>query len=152
MKYLYIIITFLLINSISFAQNTGLVSGKIIDAKRNETLIGVTIVVKGTSYATQTNSEGIFTLKNIKAGEYNIEIKYLGFKTVLKTEVKVIAAQTTNIGTIEMSVASTNMDEIVILGKKPLIDVDKPQTVNTISQDNIELAPSRQLQFRPCWY
>ena len=76
MRFLYIIITFLLINTISFAQNSGLITGKILDAKRNETLIGVTIVVKGTSYATQTNSEGIFSLKNIKAGEYNIEIKY----------------------------------------------------------------------------
>ncbi len=146
MKFIYAVIALFIINTYSFAQNTGFITGKIIDAKRNETLIGVTIVVKGTSYVTQTNAEGVFTLKNIKAGEYNIEIKYLGYKTVLKTEVKVKAGQTNNIGTIEMAIASTNMDEVVIVGKKPLIDVDKPQTINTISQDNIELAPSRQLQ------
>jgi hypothetical protein len=31
--------------------------------------VGVTIVVKGANYATQTNADGIFNLKNIKAGE-----------------------------------------------------------------------------------
>lgn len=146
MRFLIVFILVFLTPILVFSQNTGTISGKVVDAKRNETLIGVTIVVKGANYATQTNSDGIFNLKNIKAGEYNIEIKYLGFKTVLKTEVKVIAGKITNIGTIEMVVASTNMDEVVIIGKKPLIDVDKPQTINTISQDNIDLAPSRQLQ------
>lgn len=146
MRFLIVIFFAFGIPYIVLAQNTGTITGKIIDSKRNETLVGVTIVVKGANYATQTNADGIFNLKNIKAGEYNIEIKYLGFKTILKTEVKVTAGQATNIGTIEMTIASTNIDEVVILGKKPLIDVDRPQTINTINQDNIDLAPSRQLQ------
>lgn len=146
MKYIYTALLFCLLTAQLLGQNIGNITGKVIDAKRNETLIGVTVVVKGSSFGAQTNSDGVFTIKNIKAGEYNLEIKYLGFKTTLKTEVMVKAGQTTNIGTIEMAPASTNMDEIVIVGKKPLIDVDKPQTVNTISQDNIDLGPSRQLQ------
>ncbi|MES2728070.1 MAG: carboxypeptidase-like regulatory domain-containing protein, partial [Bacteroidota bacterium] len=146
MKYIYTALLFCLLTTQLIGQNIGNITGKVIDAKRNETLIGVTVVVKGSSFGAQTNSDGIFTIKNMKVGEYNLEIKYLGFKTTLKTEVIVKAGQTTNIGTIEMTPASTNMDEIVIVGKKPLIDVDKPQTVNTISQDNIDLGPSRQLQ------
>jgi hypothetical protein len=36
MKFIYAVIALFIINTYSFAQNTGFITGKIIDAKRNE--------------------------------------------------------------------------------------------------------------------
>jgi outer membrane receptor protein involved in Fe transport len=41
---------------------------------------------------------------------------------------------------------SVTTEDVVIIGKKPLIDIDKAQSVHSIGQDAIELAPARQLQ------
>ncbi len=128
-----------------FAQK-GSLSGNVVDGKNNSPLIGVTILLKGTSLGVVSDEEGKFILKNIKPGDYSLEISYLGYRKVLITGIKINADENTKTELIEMSASSTTMDEVVIKGKKPLIDIDRPQSVNTIGQDNIELAPSRQLQ------
>ncbi|MEX0998095.1 MAG: carboxypeptidase-like regulatory domain-containing protein [Flavobacteriaceae bacterium] len=45
-------------------------------------LEGATIEVKGTNQATLSNSEGLFTLKNVQVGA-QIEIRFLGFESLL---------------------------------------------------------------------
>ena len=129
-----------------YAQNTAAISGQAIDKKDKSELIGVTVLIKGTSFGTTTNVDGKFSIKGIKPGTYSIEISYIGYKKILQTDIKLKAGETRDLGIFSLSEASANMDEVVILGKKPLIDIEKGQSINTISQENIELAPARQLQ------
>ncbi|MBC7383989.1 MAG: TonB-dependent receptor [Bacteroidia bacterium] len=147
MKKLYLfLLLFSFYTSVILAQNTATITGKITDKKDQTELIGVTILIKGTSFGTATNAEGRFSIKNIKAGEYSIEISYIGYKKIIQTGIKLKAGETKDLGSFEMTEASANIDEVIVLGKKPLIDIEKGQSINTISQENIELAPSRQLQ------
>lgn len=120
--------------------------GRIIDKKDQSELIGVTVLIKGTSFGTTTDAFGKFLLKGIKPGEYNLEISYIGYKKIIQTGIKIKAGEIRELGTFQMQEASANIDEVVILGKKPLIDIEKGQSVNAITQENIELAPARQLQ------
>lgn len=130
-----------------FAQTkTGMLKGSIIDKKDRSELPGVTVLLKGTSFGTVTDATGHFIIRNLKPGEYDIEISYIGYQKILKTDVQVKAGETIELETFELRPASTNIDEVVVIGKKPLIDIEKAQTVNTISRENIELAPSRQIQ------
>lgn len=128
------------------AQNTGSIAGKVVDKRNNQELVGVTVLLKGTSQGTMTDATGNFLLKNVKQGEYNLEFSYLGYQKVLITGIRVMAGKQSSVETVELQTAATTMDEVVVRGKKPLVDIDKPQTINTINQDNLELAPSRQLQ------
>ncbi len=146
MKKIYTFIFTLFIYLNVSAQETGSISGRVIDKKDNSELIGVTVLVKGTSYGTVTDVNGNFILKGLKPKEYNIEISYLGYQKILETGVKVKAGENIKLETFEMKPSSSNIDEVTIIGKKPLIDIEKAQTINTISQENIELAPARQIQ------
>ncbi len=128
------------------AQQTASLSGKVIDKKDQSELIGVTVLIKGTSNGTSTDANGKFTLRGIKPGEYNIEISYIGYKKIIQTGIKLKAGETRELGTFQMLEATANIDEVVVLGKKPLVDIEKGQSINTINQENIELAPARQLQ------
>ncbi|MGA9295527.1 MAG: carboxypeptidase-like regulatory domain-containing protein, partial [Ignavibacteriaceae bacterium] len=56
------------LNGIIYGQNTGKLSGKIIDAASNEPLIGVNIVLKGTYYGAASDVNGEFTIANITPG------------------------------------------------------------------------------------
>ncbi len=141
-----IILIFILFKNNTLAQNLASISGRIIDKKDQSELIGVTVLIKGTSFGTATNPEGRFLIKNIKPGEYTLEITYIGYKKIIQTGIKLKAGESKDLGNFFMLEATANIDEVVVLGKKPLIDIEKGQSVNSIAQENIELAPARQLQ------
>lgn len=143
--YPLIFIAFTCIQNI-YAQTSASISGKIIDKKDQSELFGVTILIKGTSFGTASNVEGKFHIKNIKPGEYSIEITYIGYKKIIQTGIKLMPGENRDLGVFAMVEASANIDEVVIVGKKPLIDIERGQSINTITQENIELAPTRQLQ------
>lgn len=69
---------FILISSGLRAQSTGTVSGKVVDAKNGETLIGVAVIVEGLGVGTTTDIDGRFSLK-LKPGTYLITAKYVGY-------------------------------------------------------------------------
>ena len=46
-----------------FGQETISVSGKVTDAATSESLIGVTVVVKGSTQGVTTNVDGAYTIK-----------------------------------------------------------------------------------------
>jgi len=145
MKKLYLLFLFLLNIMLLQAQNSGTITGTISDKKDNSELIGVNVLLKGTSLGAVTDVNGKFVIKNVKPGEYSVEISYIGYNKTLLTGIKIGPGETKELQ-VQLIPTSVVSEDVVIVGKKPLIDIDKAQTVNTISQENIELAPARQLQ------
>jgi len=94
------------------AQSTGTITGTIIDGSNNETLIGVSIIIEGTSRGAATNLEGQFILRNIQPGQYTLVITYIGYDRVRK-DVVVESGQETNIE-IVMDWSGIAGEEIVI--------------------------------------
>jgi len=147
MKIIWLLIlSFLAVSIVANAQHTATISGKILDKKDKSELIGVSISIKGTSLGAVTDVQGNYTIKGIKAGEYSVEFSYIGYQKVIQTGIKIKVGENLKLPTIYLTEATANIDEVIILGKKPLIDIEKGQAVNSISQENIELAPSRQIQ------
>lgn len=125
---------------------TATIRGKVRDKKDNSELIGVSVLIKGTSLGATTDADGNFSIRNIRPGEYAVEVSYIGYIRVLLTGIKVKANDVKDLQIDLLPSTYTIEQDIVIVGKKPLIDIDKAQSVNTITQDAIELAPARQLQ------
>ena len=65
------------------------VKGCVKDRQSNEPLIGATVKVVGSSVAAITDIDGNFQLSGLKDGIYDIEIKYIGYKTAVKRQVKI---------------------------------------------------------------
>src|SRR5690606_17887517 len=77
-KYKIVLLFFLLISSISFAQNRYILSGTITDQNTNETLIGVTVSIKGANINTFTNEYGFYSV-SLPEGTYTLEVSYIGY-------------------------------------------------------------------------
>lgn len=58
--------------------------GKIYDKKNNESLVEATVYLLNTNYATASDENGNYTLTNIPAGKYTLEVKYIGYITYTK--------------------------------------------------------------------
>src|SRR4030095_13499637 len=51
----------LLFTTLAFAQKN--ITGKVTGAPNNQPIYGATVAVKGTTVATQTNADGLFTIR-----------------------------------------------------------------------------------------
>jgi outer membrane receptor protein involved in Fe transport len=86
----------LTISILSYAQ-TGKISGTVTDKKTGETLIGVTVKIKGTTKGTSTGPDGKYTIALLGDGKHTIEASYVGYATTELKDVEVKAAGTTTL-------------------------------------------------------
>lgn len=113
------------------------ISGQVSDAKNGETLIGVTVQVKGTSRGTSTDANGKFSL-SIPANISNpiLLLNYVGF---LKQEVNVGTQSNLN---IKMTAEQNDLNEVVVVGYGTVKKRDLTGSVVSIKGDEIAKVPS----------
>ena len=119
-------------------QQDASIQGTVRDFKTGNPLPGVNVIIKGTYYGAATGSDGNYLITSISPGSYDIEISMVGYKILLKTGVKVEAgAAVTENFDLEQTVLMLG-EEVVVIGKKPLFDVDETATLTRISSDDIQ--------------
>lgn len=79
----YILVLFLLLfSAVSFAQNSGLIVGNVLDKElENSPLAFANISLKGTDFKTTTDLTGLFFLENIADGEYTLVCSFAGYQS-----------------------------------------------------------------------
>lgn len=101
-------LTFLFISVVSgYAQQMD-ISGKVLDSNK-EPLIGVTVLLKGSTSGTVTDIDGNFFIKASK-GE-TLVISYIGYKT---QEILLASDKATLV--VELLEDSEMLDEVVVIG------------------------------------
>ncbi len=83
MKYLSTVLLLIMMSvSMVFA---GVVKGIIKDAESKEPLIGANLVLVGTTMGASTDEDGFFILRGVPAGQYTLEVSYLGYQQFEQT-------------------------------------------------------------------
>ncbi|EDP69918.1 outer membrane protein [Flavobacteriales bacterium ALC-1] len=119
------------------AQQKFTLSGTISDNQSNETLIGVNIIVPDQQTGTVTNEYGFYSL-TLPSGTYQIQISYLGYKTI--SETIVLNEDITKNYKLTESVES--LDEVIIKEDVEKLNIKKPQmSVNSLSIKTIKNMP-----------
>lgn len=119
-KYPLLFLCLLFLSSFAFAQN---VSGKITDTEGNS-LVGVYVILKGTTKGALTDQNGQFEMNNVP-GDAVLEIRYIGYEN---KEVPALG----NDLLIELEGAT--LDEVVVTAQKRGENVQKiPIAVSVLS-------------------
>lgn len=84
------------------------VSGTVVDST-GEPLLGVSVLIKGTSNGMATDIDGKYSLKNVPS-DATLEFSYIGYKTV---DIKVAGQTEIN---VTMTEDSAVLDEVVVVG------------------------------------
>lgn len=108
----YLFVLFLFSCFHAFAQS-GTISGKIVDKESQEVLIGASALLQGTTLGSVTDLNGVFTIKNVKPGNYTLVIKYIGYTDVSQS-VRVAEGQQVIIPDIILESSSLNLAEIEV--------------------------------------
>ncbi len=123
-----------------YAQGTGKIAGTVKDAKTGDPLPGVNILLKGTYYGAATDFNGKYVIKGINPGTYTMQVSLIGYKTMEFTGLKVKSNKTLQIDVNLEETVLTLEQDVVIVGDKPLVDVEETQSVRTVSKEEIETA------------
>ena len=100
-------------------------------------LEGVTLKIKGSYLGAVSDSEGNYSILNIPAGSYTLAVDYIGFKTVEYTGVKVSQAENREFNNTLVVTSFTVDQEIVVVGDRPLLDIEQTSSTHIISSDEI---------------
>ena len=120
----FLILIFLLSFNSVFAGITGKITGRILDAKTNEALVGVNIILEGTNIGAASDMAGRFTILNVPPGTYALRFSMIGFAVLKNTDVIVRMDQTTDVGKMKMSEEVLDGEEVVIVAERPIVTRD----------------------------
>jgi TonB-linked SusC/RagA family outer membrane protein len=94
----------------AFAADQQALTGKITDAATGEPLIGVTVLVKGTTTGTLTDINGNFTIPSSSRTPVTLQISFIGYAAQ-----EVQATPGTNV-TVALALEVTQIQEVVVIG------------------------------------
>ena len=101
-----------------FAQQTTEVRGLVTDENK-QPLIGVDVVLEGTSIGVSTNDKGFYELRNVPVGKQTIVFSYLGFQTLkIRTDVAPNPSGTHAHLDVQLSEELTALQEVEVIGRK----------------------------------
>ena len=136
LKRIIIIQLLFLLTVINIFAESYKITGKVLDAKTSEPLIGVNILVMQTKLGTVTDVNGNFELTNLNEGKYKLKFSYLGYLTIYKD----ITLPIDESKKIEVKLSETSIDltEVIVTGNPFLVET-KNLSQSTLSLSNLDL-------------
>ena len=130
-----------------FAQGT--MKGTITDAKTKEPLPFVNIVVKQDGkqvHGGQTDFDGIYTIKPLAVGKYDIEVSYVGYNRYVQTGINVKASGFTVVD-VALNPTATTLEVVdIVADKVPVIEIGSAEQGARLSSDDIARMPGTSVE------
>ncbi|RPI44256.1 MAG: SusC/RagA family protein, partial [Bacteroidetes bacterium] len=117
----------LLMPAALFAQQRT-ISGTVTDANSGEPLIGVTVVIQGTTQGTTTDIDGNYTIQ--ASNGQTLIFSYIGFVTEIVTVEDQVEIN------LEMSMSSEELEEVIVIGYGTTTKEDATGSLSVVSYDD----------------
>lgn len=119
------------------AQQKFTLSGTVLEATSNESLIGVTIAISELKTGTTTNEYGFYSI-TLPEGQYQVVASYLGFQEVVKT----ITLNKNLKQDFNLIEKTEELQEVVVTEDVERLDIRKPQmSVTSLAAKTIKQIP-----------
>jgi TonB-linked SusC/RagA family outer membrane protein len=119
-----------------YAQNKRQVTGKVTDGTTQESLIGVTVAIKGTATGTVTNETGAFILDVPEDGNAELVITYVGYLT------ETIAVGSQSEINVSLKTDTQNLGEVIVIGYGEINRRDVAGAIVSVKSEDLVKIPS----------
>lgn len=139
------VIVFTGFSSIFAQDGNGRIEGIVVDIVNEETLVGVNVMVQGTSLGDATSLNGTYVIRSVPAGMQTIIVSYIGYERQ-EHEVEVVAGETLELN-FELSPETVVGEEITIStqaeGQRSAINeqISARSIKNVVSSEKIRELP-----------
>jgi len=127
-----------LIPNISSAQEKAEIRG-YVHTESGQALAGVNVFLKNTVLGSATDQTGFFSIKNIPAGQYQLQVEMIGYERPPARTVKIKAGEIQNLN-YTLKIQAISFDECVTVtatrGHSLVTEV--PASVNVIRMEDLE--------------
>jgi len=108
------VLTISVMPTLSFAQQTGTVSGKVIDSSSGSPMIGVNVIIRSLGVYDVTDVNGNYTLTGVTSGDHQVEYQMSGYERSV-TNALVIPGRNTK---INIGLSFSTASEIIVSAKR----------------------------------
>ena len=127
----------------------GTLKGTITDAKTKEALPFVNIVAKQDGKQVLvgvTDFDGVYTIKPLPVGKYDIEVSYVGYNRYVQTGINVKASGFTVVD-VALNPTATNLEAVdIVADKVPVIEIGSAEQGARLSSDDIARMPGTSVE------
>ncbi|MFH0883056.1 MAG: TonB-dependent receptor [bacterium] len=125
----------------AYAQQTGKIVGKVVDARTGQPLGGANVLVEGTKVGASTDLDGVFFILNVSPGIYTVQSSVLGYSPVRYEEVRVSTGLTTTLSFEMEETVMEAAEAVTFIAERPLIQKDQTESRTTRNAADIKLMP-----------
>lgn len=128
---------------------SGVIKGTVVDAKTREPLPFVNVLIMQNGKQVNggtTDFDGVYTIKPLREGIYDIEVTTVGYERYMRTGVKVLSTGFTIVD-VQLNPTATTLEEIVIVEDKvPVIEIGAPESGMRLSSEDISRMPGNSVE------
>jgi hypothetical protein len=127
----------------SYAQQTGIIKGKLIEKTTKQPIVGARVVVQNLKMGGVSDSLGNYIIASVPEGNQILEVSGMGYQNKLVTDV-IITRNKTNYLEIELLEDVITTDEVVVKSFKNENDPTLPVSTYSFSREEIFRNPGAQ--------
>lgn len=136
-------LAFILLGLTAYAQQFGALKGQILAQATKQPITGVTIALKGTTFAAATDTSGGFSFAHIPEGSYSLLISAVGFQKKEINDIDIIRGKT-NYLEAELVDDVASLKEVGIKGIRNENIPQMPVSAYSFSREEIFRNPGSQ--------
>ena len=129
-----------LVATAALAGNTGKIAGRIQSSENGEALVGVSVLIQGTTIGASTDVDGNYTIINIPPGTYAVVTSGVGYQKKRFTNVQVSVDFTTRLD-VKLSTDVIALETVEVQAEAPMIRRDLTSSHTNIDAASIEALP-----------
>ncbi|MDA9345007.1 TonB-dependent receptor [Flavobacteriales bacterium] len=126
--------------SLNVFSQKGTIRGFVSDKETEEPIMFCNVSIEGTSYGTQTDPNGMYTLSKIQSGEHTLVVTYVGYKKLTK-KVNLKTGQLLTVK-LELEKSTVNIDEVEISAERQEMKTDVKVGSIKITNEDLNLVPT----------
>lgn len=131
-----------------FAQKAQ-IRGVVVDAETKAPIVGASVALlsqRTNAYIRggQTGENGSFRITDLDINTYALQVTYVGYKEYIRPNIVLTAGQQVNLGNIAIAEDDNIIDEVVVEGRRPELEIGIDRKVFDVSQSMVSVGGTAQ--------
>jgi outer membrane receptor for ferrienterochelin and colicin len=141
--WVWVCLVFLFCGSDAAAQNTGRISGIILNKRSQQTVSGISITLQPGGKGVVSDDRGAFRITGITPGSYSLRASGVGY-AVSELNNIVVTTGNENTFTIELEPEASTLNTVVVSGRKNSVratSIESPLSIQRLTTEEIKANP-----------
>ncbi|ALW83815.1 hypothetical protein AUC43_01065 [Hymenobacter sedentarius] len=123
------------------ARGTGRISGVVLDGATKKPVEFATVALLPATGdkpvdGTVADDKGRFSMKGLAAGEYRLQLSFIGYGSLTQPVTLADGKMTLDLGTVALTPAAQQLNEVTVNGERPVVESKPDRLVYNAATDN----------------